>query len=949
MFISSPRSSRLVPVLLAACLLASAASATTIWVPSTYPTVQAAINAAMTGDTVVVAPGTYHERLNFGGKAITVRSTDPSDWAVVASTIIDADAGGSCVRFDHGEGNNSYLRGLKLTNGSGGHLTGTTNYGGGVLCIDAGPTISNCLITGNSVDFIGGGIYCYNGGEPVISNNIIANNSAGYLGGGIGTSSYPTITGNLIVNNTATGGGGILCNYSAAIISRNTIACNTADADGGGNLMVAGSQAPTITNTIIAQAVTGGEIKVATGTPAAVLSYCDVWNAAGDEFAGMGDVTGASGNISKDPLFVDAAAGNFRLKSTGGHWNGSAWVTDLVTSPCVDRGDPLSPFANEPAPNGERINMGYDGYTPYASKSGSFYARVVETDARFWSAQDAIDAAVDGQTVELQRGTYYECINFDGKAITVRSTTPSNPATVAGTIIDGGEMGAVVTFNHSESTDSVLQGLTITNGTADYGGGVRCDYASPTIIGNTISNCHGNMYGGGLWCEGGSPVLSSNTVTGNTAEYCAGGIGLGNSGDLVVTGNTVSNNSTKYDGGGMWCQTVINAVISGNIFRNNSNSDGNGGGIFADGDTGPILITGNVFVGNQSNFSGGAISLQDSYCTASFNTCYGNGSERGGGIMGNDATVTNNIVAASTRGGGISTIGGTLSYCDVYGSVGENYYGTALGVGCFSKDALFVDAAGGDFRLKSAGGRWDGSAWVKDAVSSPCIDAGDPASEFSGEPTPNGSRANIGYDGNSRYASKPPPPVITVCAPKGTGLPVTAKVVARFNIPVKPATVQAAFYINGVHVTTGTFTWLGTKLTYTPATPWRPMKRYQCKMTTAVRSKAGVAMAEEKIWNFTTGAAAPAFVTASAAPTAAGAQITVSLASAADVTISIRNLAGREVAVLTPGQLEAGTHTLLWNGKSGAGTKAPPGMYLVEATARRDDGSSCSAVGSIRR
>ena len=53
------------------------------------PTIQAAIVAANPGDVVIVAPGTYPEAINFLGKAITVRSTDPNDIGVVLNTIID--------------------------------------------------------------------------------------------------------------------------------------------------------------------------------------------------------------------------------------------------------------------------------------------------------------------------------------------------------------------------------------------------------------------------------------------------------------------------------------------------------------------------------------------------------------------------------------------------------------------------------------------------------------------------------------------------------------------------------------------------------------------------------------------------------------------------------------------------------------------------------------------
>jgi len=71
--------------------------------------------------------------------------------------------------------------------------------------------------------------------------------------------------------------------------------------------------------------------------------------------------------IVGDPLF--AGNGDYHIQSAGGRWNGSDWVTDAVTSPCIDAGDPASVYANEPVPNGGRINLGCYGNTAQASKS----------------------------------------------------------------------------------------------------------------------------------------------------------------------------------------------------------------------------------------------------------------------------------------------------------------------------------------------------------------------------------------------------------------------------------------------------------------------------------------------------------------------------------------------------------------------------------------------------
>jgi hypothetical protein len=78
------------------------------------------------------------------------------------------------------------------------------------------------------------------------------------------------------------------------------------------------------------------------------------------------------------------------------------------------------------------------------------------------------------------------------------------------------------------------------------------------------------------------------------------------------------------------------------------------------------------------------------------------------------------------------------------------------GEGNFSEDPLFVDAAHGDYHLRSVQGRYEPSRdmWVRDDVASPCIDAGDPAADFSREPEPNGGRLNVGAHGGTAYASR---------------------------------------------------------------------------------------------------------------------------------------------------------------------------------------------------
>lgn len=82
------------------------------------------------------------------------------------------------------------------------------------------------------------------------------------------------------------------------------------------------------------------------------------------------------GIIGADPLFADSRTNDYHLKSRYGRWDpaanagAGAWITDTVTSPCIDAGDPAAVYSNEPQPNFGRINLGAYGNSPQASRSG---------------------------------------------------------------------------------------------------------------------------------------------------------------------------------------------------------------------------------------------------------------------------------------------------------------------------------------------------------------------------------------------------------------------------------------------------------------------------------------------------------------------------------------------------------------------------------------------------
>ena len=229
-----------------------------------YDTIQKAIDAAGSGETIIVYSGIYEEKIKFNNKNITVRSTDPSDPTIVAATVIDGGGSGTVVQFVSGD--ESTLEGFTIRNGNSG------GYGGGIFILSSDPTITGNTISDNTAHLKGGGIFM-SFSDPTITGNTITDNTVTTEdGGGIYMSnSSPTITGNNINSNQAGwGGGGIhVDNNSSPTITGNTITDNQANK--GGGIHVDNNSSPTITGNTITNSQTfsgwGGGIFVYNSSP----------------------------------------------------------------------------------------------------------------------------------------------------------------------------------------------------------------------------------------------------------------------------------------------------------------------------------------------------------------------------------------------------------------------------------------------------------------------------------------------------------------------------------------------------------------------------------------------------------------------------------------------------------------------------------------------------------
>lgn len=366
-----------------------------------------------------------------------------------------------------------------------------------------------------------------------------------------------------------------------------------------------------------------------------------------------------------------------------------------------------------------------------AATASTVSAKVIQVPQQQPTIQDGINAASNGDVVQVSAGTYSEHINFEGKAITVMSV--SGPAT---TIIDGGHNGTVVTFNSGEGTGSILAGFTIQNGAATSssydGGGVAIDGASPTVRGNIIQNNAACDGGAGVYVDFSSAVVEKNVIRNNSQQGCSGGVGGGGvavvgAASAQIIGNTIKGNSwSSSSGGGITLFAAGTPTIMNNTIAANS-AGGSGGGIWIVNSTNELIIQ-NLIAGNSSPVGGGIYFLVPDGSagpvlvnnTIANNLGSANGSAVYAGGFDNQVELFNNIFTGST--------GQNAVYCDGtyqsappqftdndgYSKNGTGYGGTCASEngtnGNISADPLYVNALHHNYQLQAA---------------SPAVNAGD--------------------------------------------------------------------------------------------------------------------------------------------------------------------------------------------------------------------------------
>lgn len=554
-------------------------------------------------------------------------------------------------------------------------------------------SIRKCSNTGD-----GGAIRIYDS-SPLIKNTTMTSNTGNrggaiYLEGG-----SPLFRENTFASNRAYSyGGGIFIGIDStnAELFRNVFWSNIADSNGGGvfcNTLVA----PVFSNnTFYAnQAGTKGGGLDISGYSTFDLKNSIFWGNYGPASPQIALVGSGVTITYCDVLGGWSGIGNLNLDPSFVN-PGSGDFNLRAYSPCVDVGDPASPKD----PDSTRTDIGAKYFNQGRIQlCGDIWGTLYADSSPYRVVCDL--RVPQDSALTIQAGVV---LNFTGDYQFVVDTGAS--ISCMGSIINEVEFTAFDTL--------------------DRWGGVALNLADSSRFRHTVFEFAGET---ALTIKKCYALIDSNIIRHNISSTGPGGV-LCDSADALLSGNTFQNNrqgALKIIGG--------SPQVKRNLFRDN-NSTGNGAGVLCiENSLGKL--SNNVFWNNRSDLLGGAIALDDisSSFTINNNTAYANQANlKGGGVsMDNSfALMENNIFWADYApitpeidlNGGSSP---TVIYCDISGG----YSGT----GNISSDPLFISQSTGDFHLQE---------------TSPCIDAGNPASPND----PDGTPADMGalyYQQSSSY------------------------------------------------------------------------------------------------------------------------------------------------------------------------------------------------------
>ena len=344
----------------------------------------------------------------------------------------------------------------------------------------------------------------------------------------------------------------------------------------------------------------------------------------------------------------------------------------------------------------------------------------------FRKIQDGINSALTGDTVLIRPGIYSGPGNYNldpvGKAITISSTNPEDAEIVANTVINPNKAGRGFYIYRSEDANCHISGLTIANAyTVGLGGGITCQNSSPTVSYCVIRSNSAAWYGGGIFCQDSNAIFYNCIVAGNSSLLNGGGIEIW-SGQPTFKNSIIYNNRSLYsDGGGLDSYDgaevqIINCTMA-------ANSAVRGGAVFCVASS--VVVVNSITWANVAS-SGTEFGLEPEI-------------DRPGIVSINFSNISGGQIGVYDPSNGLDWSIGNINSDP-----------------CFALFAPAGDPNLWDFHLQSAYGRWEPNEqnWVTDSNTSLCIDAGDPNSDWTGEPWPNGKRINMGAYGGTAQASK---------------------------------------------------------------------------------------------------------------------------------------------------------------------------------------------------